>query len=71
METLPRCHLEKLLDDECWSIIKKKVCLQKRVQLALDLEKIGRDIAKKCGGVPLVAKVLGGMMCHKKRKVNG
>ncbi|XP_065619289.1 putative disease resistance protein RGA3 [Quercus suber] len=50
-------------DDECWSIIKKRVSA---VPLTPDLEAIGRDIAKKCGGVPLVAKVLGGTMSLKK-----
>ncbi|XP_075662491.1 putative disease resistance protein RGA4 [Castanea sativa] len=66
--TLPQCHLEKLSDNECWSIIKKKVSPNERVPLTLDLEAIGRDIAKKCGGVPLAAKVLGGIMCCKKEK---
>ncbi|KAM4105781.1 hypothetical protein ACB094_04G018600 [Castanea mollissima] len=66
--TLPQCHLEKLSNNECWSIIKKKVSPNERVLLTLDLEAIGRDIAKKCGGVPLAAKVLGGIMCCKKEK---
>ncbi|XP_030940127.1 putative disease resistance protein RGA1 [Quercus lobata] len=65
METHPRHHLEKLPKEECWSIIKKRVS---SIPLTRDLEAIGRDIAKKCGGVPLAAKVLGGMMCHKKEK---
>ncbi|KAK9997549.1 hypothetical protein SO802_022235 [Lithocarpus litseifolius] len=68
MGTLSPCHLKKLSDDECWSIIKEKVSLDERVPLTLDLEEIGRDIAKKCEGVPLAAKVLGGMMCRKKEK---
>ncbi|KAM4105761.1 hypothetical protein ACB094_04G017000 [Castanea mollissima] len=63
METHPRHHLEKLPEEECWSIIKKRVS---SIPLTQDLEAIGRDIAKKCGGVPLAAKVLGGMMCRKK-----
>ncbi|XP_030940106.1 putative disease resistance protein RGA1 [Quercus lobata] len=63
METLSQHQLEKLDDDECWSIIKKRVSA---VPLTPDLEAIGRDIAKKCGGVPLVAKVLGGTMSLKK-----
>ncbi|KAK4566336.1 hypothetical protein RGQ29_002545 [Quercus rubra] len=65
METLSRQQLEKLDDDECWSIIKKRVSA---VPLTPDLEAIGRNIAKKCGGVPLVAKVLGGTMSLKKVK---
>ena len=65
METLSRHQLEKLDDDECWSIIKKRVSA---VLLTPDLEAIGRDIAKNCGGVPLVTKVLGGTMSLKKVK---
>ena len=64
MWALSQCHLEKLSDDECWSIIKKKVSPNERVLLTPELEAIGRVISKKCGGVPLVAKVLGGLMCH-------
>ena len=64
MGALSQCHLEKLSDDECWSIIKKKVSPNERVLLTPELEAIGRVIAKKCGGVPLAAKVLGGLMCR-------
>ncbi|XP_030940104.1 putative disease resistance protein RGA4 [Quercus lobata] len=64
MGSLFQCRLEKLSNDECWSIIKKKVSPNEGVPLTPDLEAIGRVIAKKCGGVPLAAKVLGGMMCR-------
>ncbi|KAM4078333.1 hypothetical protein ACB094_09G029100 [Castanea mollissima] len=63
METLPRCDLEKLSDDECWSIIMKKVSCN---EITPDLKVIGKEIAKKCGGVPLVARILGGTMSCKK-----
>ncbi|XP_030925031.1 putative disease resistance protein RGA4 [Quercus lobata] len=65
METLPRCNLKRLSDDECWSIIMKKVSCN---EITLDLEVIGREIAKKCGGVPLVARILGGTISCKKGK---
>ncbi|KAK4566313.1 hypothetical protein RGQ29_002530 [Quercus rubra] len=65
MKTIPSYHLEKLLEDECWSIIKKMVS---STPLTPDLETIGYDIAKKCGGVPLAAKVLGGTMARKNEK---
>ena len=61
-------YLEKLLDDECWSIIKKKVSPNESIPLTPDLEALGRDIARKCGGIPLAAKVLGGTMSLKKEK---
>ncbi|KAF2319210.1 hypothetical protein GH714_013977 [Hevea brasiliensis] len=39
-----------------------------RTSIPTDLEGIGREIAKKCGGVPLAAKVLGGTMGFKMDK---
>ncbi|KAM3749985.1 hypothetical protein ACB098_04G002700 [Castanea mollissima] len=65
IETLPRRHLNKLQEEECWSIIKKRIST---IPLNPDLEAIGRKIAKKCGGIPLVATVLGGTMSRKKEK---
>ncbi|KAM4105733.1 hypothetical protein ACB094_04G015000 [Castanea mollissima] len=66
--TLPLCHLKKLSKDDCWSIINKKLSLNERIPLTPDLEAIGREIAEKCGGVPLLARVLGGTMSCKKKK---
>ncbi|KAM5569577.1 putative disease resistance protein RGA1 [Rosa sericea] len=59
-ETLTRCELDKLSNDECWSILKQRALFSDGNDP--DRERIGKEIAKKCGGVPLVAKVLGGMM---------
>ncbi|XP_075661640.1 putative disease resistance protein RGA4 [Castanea sativa] len=63
METHPKHQLEKLSKDDCWSIFKKRIFTNERIALPLDLVAIGRDIAKRCGRVPLVARVLGGIMC--------
>ncbi|KAF9681506.1 hypothetical protein SADUNF_Sadunf05G0008500 [Salix dunnii] len=64
METSPGIQHKpkKLSDDECWSIIKKKVSGDGGATLAANLESVGKDIAKKCGGLPLLAKVLGGTL---------
>ncbi|GKV17372.1 hypothetical protein SLEP1_g27887 [Rubroshorea leprosula] len=63
MRTLPKHmhHLGKLQIADCWSIIKKRVLGD--ASITLELEKIGRDIAQLCGGVPLVARVIGGILC--------
>ncbi|KAM5560157.1 hypothetical protein ABKV19_021354 [Rosa sericea] len=66
VETLPRCDLEKLSDDECWLILKDRAIPVGSAPIVEDQEKIGREIAKKCGGVPLIAKVLGNIMRSKK-----
>ncbi|KAJ6290205.1 hypothetical protein OIU78_026008, partial [Salix suchowensis] len=68
METSPgsQHEPEKLSDDQCWSIIKQKVSRGGGATIASDLESIGNEIAKKCGGLPLLAKVLGGTL-HRKQ----
>ncbi|XP_040373494.1 disease resistance protein RGA2 isoform X2 [Rosa chinensis] len=65
METLPRWNLETLSDDECWSILKDRAFVDPNAPIASELEEIGRDIAKKCAGLPLAAKVLGSLMRSK------
>ncbi|XP_034931560.1 putative disease resistance protein RGA4 [Populus alba] len=71
METSPGIQHEpgKLTDDECWSIIKQKVSGGGRETIASDLESIGTEIAKKCGGLPLLANVLGGTLHGKQADV--
>ncbi|CAL2267852.1 unnamed protein product [Prunus armeniaca] len=51
------CDLEKLSDNQCWDILKDRAFPNESAPtLNEEQEKIGRDIAKKCGGIPLVAK---------------
>ncbi|CAB4263041.1 unnamed protein product [Prunus armeniaca] len=49
-ETLPRPKLDLLSTDECWSILKHAACSDG------SLERIGREIANKCEGLPLMAQ---------------
>ncbi|XP_030964412.1 putative disease resistance protein RGA3 [Quercus lobata] len=65
MRTLPKHNMENLLDKECWEIIKNRVSTKERIPLTQELEDIGREIAKRCHGIPLVAKVIGGSMSWK------
>ncbi|KAM1993589.1 hypothetical protein ACFX16_009903 [Malus domestica] len=62
VQTLSRRDLEKLSDDECWRILKDRAFRNGSASVTEDQERMGREIAKKCAGVPLVAKVLGNMM---------
>ncbi|KAM7489425.1 hypothetical protein LguiB_026909 [Lonicera macranthoides] len=59
-------YLELLSDDEIWSIFKQKAFATGGALMTRELEEIGLEIAKKCRGVPLAAKVVGGMMFSKK-----
>ncbi|KAF2296334.1 hypothetical protein GH714_037437 [Hevea brasiliensis] len=58
-----RHKLNLLSDDDCWSIVKERALGNgPLIPLDSNLETIGKEIAKKCRGVPLAAKVLGGTM---------
>ncbi|XP_026416794.1 putative disease resistance protein RGA4 [Papaver somniferum] len=54
--------LNKLPDDVCWSIIKKKVLSQGGAVLTKKMTDIGTEIARKCDGLPLVANSLGSLL---------
>ncbi|XP_048422949.1 putative disease resistance protein RGA3 isoform X2 [Pyrus x bretschneideri] len=61
--TMPKCDLELLSKEDCWSILKGEALPNGNGRsLDSDQEGIGRAIAEKCAGVPLVAKVLGSLM---------
>ncbi|GKV45350.1 hypothetical protein SLEP1_g52451 [Rubroshorea leprosula] len=65
MESFPMqsYDMERLSDDVCWLIIKEKFLRSStKTPMTPDLEVIGHDIAKKCGGLPLVASVIGGTL---------
>ncbi|CAN6696372.1 unnamed protein product [Malus baccata var. baccata] len=65
---LPRHDLEHFSVDECWSIIKDGAFLNSNDHITHEFQTVGMEIAKNCGGVPLVAKVLGGIL-HTKKSV--
>ncbi|CAI9270931.1 unnamed protein product [Lactuca saligna] len=55
------CPLKGLSNDDCWNIFKERVFLAGQSPQP-ELEEIGRDIAKKCSGLPLLLNVIGGML---------
>jgi hypothetical protein len=59
--TIQPYKLALLSDDSCWTIIKRNSGLDSRPDKK-QLEQIGKDIARKCGGVALAAKVIGHML---------
>ncbi|XP_026379633.1 putative disease resistance protein RGA3 [Papaver somniferum] len=58
----PPYNLKQLEDDECWSIIQKKAFSPGGALDSPKMTDIGKEIAKKCCGLPLAAKFLGGLM---------
>ncbi|XP_077219345.1 putative disease resistance protein RGA3 [Tasmannia lanceolata] len=61
--------LEQLLEDDCWSLFSARAFLPRRPRVEqLDIETIGREIVRKCQGVPLAIKVIGNAMRFKTAK---
>ncbi|KAJ8635365.1 hypothetical protein MRB53_009632 [Persea americana] len=63
--TLPTFYLACLSDDDCWSLFKRRAFELGRREEHPNLVAIGKEIVKKCGGVPLAVKALGSMLCYK------
>ncbi|KAL5577702.1 hypothetical protein UlMin_019401 [Ulmus minor] len=62
--------LDFLSDECCWLIIKQLAVESRGRDQAkvAELEKIGREIARKCKGLPLIATTLGSLLCFKETK---
>ncbi|KAH6796402.1 hypothetical protein C2S51_037388 [Perilla frutescens var. frutescens] len=67
MGTLPFHSLEGLSEEDLWSLFKLRAFGRER-EIHHNLETIGRQIVKKCGGVPLAAKALGGLLRFKRNE---
>ena len=57
-------HLSFLSDEDCWLLFKQRAFGRGNEEHP-NLVAIGKEIVKKCGGVPLAAKSLGGLVCYK------
>ncbi|KAL3642133.1 hypothetical protein CASFOL_012948 [Castilleja foliolosa] len=66
VKTLHVHKLESLSEDDCWSIIKAKA-FNRLEDISLELETVGRNIARRCQGLPLAAKVVGGFLFEKSK----
>nr|XP_023884019.1 putative disease resistance RPP13-like protein 1 [Quercus suber] len=58
-------HLMQLSEEECWLLFAKHAFKNGKSSENLDIELIGREIVRKCKGLPLAAKALGGMLQSK------
>ncbi|KAL5719986.1 hypothetical protein ACHQM5_012702 [Ranunculus cassubicifolius] len=54
--------LKCLGDEDCWRVLKKEALGGADVVADPNLESVGKEIAKKCKGLPLVAKILGSLL---------
>ncbi|KAK9030779.1 hypothetical protein V6N11_032191 [Hibiscus sabdariffa] len=60
--------LNTLSQEECWSLLGHKALCGRTGEESKNLEDIGRKIAEKCQGLPLAAKILGGLLRFKKTR---
>ncbi|XVF36519.1 hypothetical protein REPUB_Repub19eG0065000 [Reevesia pubescens] len=63
--TVSSHHLNGLSDDDCWALFKQRAFAHGQEDYP-NLFQIGKQIVKKCGGVPLAAKTLGSLMRFKR-----
>nr|XP_027064089.1 putative disease resistance protein RGA3 [Coffea arabica]XP_027064090.1 putative disease resistance protein RGA3 [Coffea arabica] len=66
MQTSGLHHLDILKGDHSWMLFEKLAFADGGATKTQDLVDIGRRILKKCGGVPLAIKVIGGLLYSKK-----
>ncbi|PNY14731.1 resistance protein [Trifolium pratense] len=67
MGTIPPLELSRLSDKDCWELFKQRAFGPNEVERA-DLVVIGKEILKKCGGVPLAAIALGSLLRFKREE---
>ncbi|XP_058771515.1 putative disease resistance RPP13-like protein 1 [Vicia villosa] len=59
--------LQQLSDEDCWSVFANHACLpQEESNEYMELQKTGREIVRKCKGLPLAAQSLGGLLRRKR-----
>jgi hypothetical protein len=65
MNALPTDRLKPLVEGDCWSLFAKHAFHDDEFDARRELEVIGRQIVKKCEGLPLAAKTIGGLLRSK------
>ncbi|MBC2899603.1 hypothetical protein CFC21_112429 [Triticum aestivum] len=66
---LPYHHVDKLGEEDAWSLLKKQIILSETDEREIDMLKdIGVQIIAKCDGLPLAVKIMGGLLCQKDKK---
>ncbi|CDP19192.1 unnamed protein product [Coffea canephora] len=61
-----RHELGKLCNDDCWSIMKKWATVGEEVPK--ELEDMRKRVLRRCDGLPLAAKLIGGLLSKKRKE---
>ncbi|XP_055820927.1 putative disease resistance protein RGA3 isoform X2 [Solanum dulcamara] len=67
MGTLQSYELSNLSQEDCWWLFMQRA-FGHQTETNPELMAIGKEIVKKCGGVPLAAKTLGGLLRFKREE---
>ncbi|KAH0741423.1 hypothetical protein KY290_034466 [Solanum tuberosum] len=67
MRTLQPYNLSNLSQEDCWLLFMQRAFGQEK-EINPNLVPIGKEIVKKCGGVPLAAKTLGAILRFKRKE---
>ncbi|XP_028961125.1 putative disease resistance RPP13-like protein 1 [Malus domestica] len=62
VHTGPIHYLKHLSHKDCWLLLRKHAFRNENPSAHPHLEEIGKQIARKCNGLPLAAKALGGLL---------
>ncbi|XP_038715867.1 putative disease resistance RPP13-like protein 1 [Tripterygium wilfordii] len=60
--------VKELSDDECLFLLARHALAGQSFEALLDLKDIGYELVKRCNGLPLAAKVLGGLLRNKRSR---
>ncbi|XP_027181802.1 putative disease resistance protein RGA4 [Coffea eugenioides] len=66
--TLQTYYLSSLSENQSWSLFRQRAFGRQEAEEYPNLVVIGKEIVKKCGGVPLAAKALGGFLRFKREE---
>ncbi|KAL5096760.1 hypothetical protein RYX36_001087 [Vicia faba] len=67
VQTFHDYSLEHLSDEDCWSVFANHACLSRQeFSENKNLLRIGKEIVRKCKGLPLAAQSLGGLLRSKR-----
>ncbi|KAM4097297.1 hypothetical protein ACJW30_08G171200 [Castanea mollissima] len=65
MSPIQKLRLNKLSEEDCWLLFANRAFENEKSNAYPKLERIGKEIVKKCGGLPLAAKALGCLLHSK------